>query len=63
MGVSDARDMIYAQLSIASDYLSRQLRLEVDYSKSCSALSMCQRTTLTTLITRVTTHTLRVEYE
>jgi hypothetical protein len=25
--------------------------------------TVCQRTTLTTLITRVTTHTLRVEYE
>ena len=34
LGVSDARDMIYAHLGIVSDSLSGQLELEVDYSKT-----------------------------
>jgi hypothetical protein len=38
LGVSDARDMIYAHLGIASDSLSGQLCLKVDYHKSCAEL-------------------------
>jgi hypothetical protein len=38
LGVSDARDMIYAHLGVVSDSLFGHLELEVDYSKSCSEL-------------------------
>jgi hypothetical protein len=38
LGVSDARDMIYAHLGIVSDSLSGHLELKVDYSKSCPEL-------------------------
>jgi hypothetical protein len=40
LGVSDARDMIYAHLGIASDSLSGQLGLKVDYHKNCAELFM-----------------------
>jgi hypothetical protein len=37
-GVSDARDMIYAHLGIASDSISGNLGFKVDYSKGCAEL-------------------------
>jgi len=34
LGASDARDMIYAHLGLASDYASQKFLFDVDYSKS-----------------------------
>jgi hypothetical protein len=34
LGASDARDMIYAHLGLATDYTSQKFPLDVDYSKS-----------------------------
>lgn len=38
LGVTDPRDMIYGHLGIASDALTGQLRIQVDYGRTCSEL-------------------------